>query len=113
MSTSTSIHNLILQPHSTPGRSGYQYDVFYQGNLLCTSIDPEHAACRELVKLGLKGEARFFRHGKQMHSSVIRNIEKGGQYCISESSKGGLRLRKYVPFCPVEPHRRVKELEGA
>ena len=104
LSTRNHIHNLDLQPHSSPGKSGYQYDVHYEGKLLCTSHDPVHAACRALVKQELKGEARFFREGT--HTLTMTNIEKGALYSVSETSKGGLRLVKYREFRSVSTRTR-------
>ena len=91
-------YDLVLQRHGRPGVRGYLYDVILNGEVICTSRDPQYAACRALVALGLRGEARFWRPGRPTHDSCIRDIEKGALLFTREGANDGPRVAKYAPI---------------
>ena len=72
------------------------YAAFYGGNLLTRSLDPEHATCRELLKLGLTGKARFWREGKPVHDLEM-DIERGARLSTGDS-RARLITRRWQAF---------------
>ena len=90
-------HDIQLKPLPHPGPRGYRYECQFAGEHLGTSHNPEYAACRKLLALGLTGKARFFRG--ERHASSL-DIERGARRTISENAKHGPRIARYVEYWP-------------
>ena len=82
-------------PH--PGPKGYRYEAYLGADLLVTSRDPHHSACRKLLALGLTGTARFFRPGSTQHDMQM-HIERGALRTVSENAQHGPRIVKYNAY---------------
>jgi hypothetical protein len=91
------IYDVILRRKSRPGSRGYQYDAIFGGGVLVSSRDPEYAACRALLAMGLTGTAQFWREGKACHDSSL-DIERGARGTTQELNKGTIRVGKYTEF---------------
>jgi hypothetical protein len=73
--------------------------VIFAGEVIAASRDPEHAACRFLLAIGLTGRVRFWSDvyalvgtSRDYRSSL--DIERGAKFSISDSDRG-LRVVKY------------------
>jgi hypothetical protein len=74
-----------------------RYGVFVDDEMLvANSADPEHAAARALMRLGITGTAQTIdaRSGRQR---LRFDIEVFAQTTVEETSRGGLRIRKWRP----------------
>ena len=89
------MHKARLHPRWK--KNGYRYAVLFRGQLIAeNSRDPEHDAARALVALGLTGKLTLC-DGKSGHPrTIIPDIEHAAGFSVSEESRDGLRLRRYV-----------------
>jgi len=94
----TIIRRDMIDHNYRPGSRGYKYDVLLGDKIICTSIDPQYAACRALVKLGYKGGVEFYRSGKPEPDTFIRDLEKGAKLCTIENSTNVPYLGRYEKF---------------
>ena len=88
--------DVYIVPLSLAGVRGYKYAAVYGGKTLTHSFDPEHAACRELLKQGLKGKVRFWREGKAAHNLEM-DIERGARFTTGDTHTR-LITRRWVAF---------------
>jgi hypothetical protein len=96
----------VLRRHDRPGPRGYRYDVLVGGEVVCTSRDPQFAACRVLAERGVTGSIRFWREGKTTWDSML-DIERGAGMRTIDSDRGGLSFGKYTP--PDERFKKLRE----
>ena len=75
---------------------GEKVEVYYNGDLLCTSIDPEHTACRILKERGLEGQVFFWREGKD-NWDISMPINWGADHITIENNTS-FRTGKYKKF---------------
>lgn len=110
------VHNLILRcddKNADGSRKkcptkGYFYEVFFNGECIARSqTNPETDACRELLRRGLKGKARFWRADKSTHD-IEMDVERGAAHVLVEEDRGGLRWRRYREFPQGTPWRTHK-----
>jgi len=95
------IYDLILRCDDTDAKrkpcpaKGYFYQAFLNGEPLSRSqTNAETDACRELLRRGMTGKARFWREGKTS-PDVEMNIERAAQWQLIEEDRDGLRWRRY------------------
>ena len=87
---------------------GYFYEVYLNGERIARSqTNAETDACRELLRRGLKGKARFWRAGKNTHDLEM-DVERGAAHVLIESATTGLHWRPYREFPKVTPWRTHK-----
>jgi hypothetical protein len=80
-----------------PG-GGYFYEVLLNGEPLSRSrSNPETNACRELLRRGMTGKARFWRANRTA-PDLVMDIERAAKVQLVEDDKGGFRWRRYREF---------------
>ena len=97
--------------HAQWKKNGYRYAVLYRGRLIVeSSRDPEHDAARALVALGFTGKLTLC-DGKSGHPrTIIPDIERAAGFSVSEESRDGLRLRRYVDPDIASPAAEASEV---
>ncbi len=89
------VHRIEIEvSHVTSGRTMYR--VTYRGTELAVAGDPEHAACRALLAMGVTGSLRT-RWKSAAHDAMALDIERGAGRRTSEG-EGGLSLKPFVEF---------------
>ena len=89
------MHKARLHPKWT--KNGYRYAVLFAGRLIVeNSRDPEHDAARALVAIGLTGKLTLCDGKSGRARTIIPDIEQAAGFRMSEESRDGLRLRRYV-----------------
>jgi hypothetical protein len=100
------IYNLILRrdDRNADGRRkecpdrGYFFEAFLNGEPLSRSqVNAETDACRELLRRGLTGKARFWREGKATPDLEMK-IEVAAKVQLIKSDQRGFRWRRYREF---------------
>ena len=75
----------------------YRYAVMFAGRLVVeNSRDPEHDAARALVAMGLTGTVVLCDGKSGRPRTIIPNIKHAAGFSMSEESRDGFRLRRYV-----------------
>ena len=109
--------NLILQRTPTdfnnPTRKHDRWNVWAGKQLVVEgSKDPEHDACRELLKKGITGSAVFWHRGSTDPARKM-GIEWGARYTVRETTNRGLVLERYEPFLSSDgPPKNRREGSG-
>ncbi len=62
------------------------------------SLDPEHAACRYLLKHGLKGRLEVWSEGRATPRMIIGCIESAAGKTARDHNQRGAILTKYQPM---------------
>jgi hypothetical protein len=57
------------------------------------TLDPEHAACRSLVRLGYRGYLEIWSEDGTTLRSIIKDIAKSAGIRVIDDAKEGLRVR--------------------
>jgi len=94
--TSTPIHEVILERVGMSSR-GAIYSATYQGEVICTSRDPEFAACRELARRGIGGKL-VTRWKGSPDTAMTMGIAWGATKRTEESSKSIPRTVAWTPY---------------
>ena len=77
--------------------SAQKWNVTFDGKTLVSAErDPEHAACRALLALGITGRVTFI-HAATGMAGLTMDIAKGAGRTATENDLG-LRIRKFEPF---------------
>ena len=105
--------NLILQrtptDFSNPTRKHDRWNVWAGKQLVVEgSKDPEHDACRELLKKGITGSAVFWHRGST-DPAMKMVIEWGARYTVRET-QSGLKRIPYRVFPVTGEARNCKRL---
>jgi hypothetical protein len=58
------------------------------------TLDPEHAACRSLLRLGYSGYLEIWSEDGAILRSIIKDIAKSAGIRVCDDPKEGLRVRK-------------------
>jgi hypothetical protein len=87
-----------------PGAKAGRWRVWHDGAVLCgRARDPEHAACRALLALGITGTLTT-RHKGSTTISMSLDIARGAEFTTSDPDKGRLKVIRW--------HPREVEIEG-
>ena len=83
--------------HAKWKKNGYRYAVLFSGRLIVeNSRDPEHDAARALVAMGVTGKLTLCDGKSGRPRTIIPDIEQAAGFSMSEESRDGFRLRRYV-----------------
>lgn len=87
------MHKIVIQPVRI-SQTGQRYRVMHDGReLIASTSNPEYAACRALLSLGLSGRLFVYREGREAWDSSI-DIVKGAGSTVTEGDHG-IRLTKF------------------
>lgn len=78
--------------------STHRYEVTLNDEILCTSRDPEFAAARALLSLGVKGTLTTARPAPPNKVDMILDIERAAKLSTYETAKESPRFVLYRPF---------------
>jgi hypothetical protein len=101
---------VFIQQSTFDRQRGQKYAVLLDGKVIVASAyDPEYAACRALVALGITGRLEVWRSEAAYPAIIIRDIEKAAGLTIREDARHGPAVIEFRPMPPRVIASRRKE----